>query len=186
MNIIFKNKFINISTVYVCVFKFSKRLEPEAKVSDHASGEESSSPASGCDDTSCPSSQSPSHSASVKPSEESSVETQRLQTEHNVQHSDSGAEDSGVVPGQFDSVSEESEGQGQGQATCAESEKGEGTAPAQSNVKKSVREWFADDVEKEWRKFNIDLSPRVSLFLSFWKLGMMKQCTQYQTFYLFF
>ena len=74
---------------------------------------------------------------------------------------------SGIVPGQFDSVPEAEEdpqtGSGQGEATA---KAGEASSPETTIVteEKQRREWFVEDIEKEWRRFSFDLAPKVCWF----------------------
>lgn len=100
-----------------------------------------------------------------------------------------------IVPGQFDSASEDETETGSLQDKYASGEKAENlikiengaletksdtTVSADDDAKtvydatKTVNEepsfkerkqkdWFADDLEKEWRRFNLDLSPKVCI-----------------------
>lgn len=74
---------------------------------------------------------------------------------------------SGIVPGQFDSVPEEEEdsqtGTGHGEATAQAGAAGIPKTMAVTEEKQR-REWFVEDIEKEWRRFSFDLAPKVCWF----------------------
>ncbi|KAL8573462.1 hypothetical protein ACOMHN_032476 [Nucella lapillus] len=90
------------------------------------------------------------------------LDNQTVTEEDSAQHDSASQTASSIVPGQFDSVPEE------GEAEQAEGGKGpvallpkEAVAPQEKTEEKKWREWFAEDVAKQWRKFSFDLAPKL-------------------------
>ncbi|KAK7097444.1 rab proteins geranylgeranyltransferase component A 2-like [Littorina saxatilis] len=71
----------------------------------------------------------------------------------------------GIVPGQFDSAPEEEEDskteKREGEATGPAGEASGGKVEPAAGEQKQQREWFFEDIEKEWRKFSFDLTPKL-------------------------
>ena len=108
----------------------------------------------------------------TSPDSETSAKTADAEDVQGVSQPDSAQVDDaeasgGIVPGQFDSVPEEEEdsqtGTGQGEATA---QAGAAGIPKMMAVteEKQRREWFVEDIEKEWRRFSFDLAPKVCWF----------------------
>lgn len=79
--------------------------------------------------------------------------------EEDTRQDDSASEStSGIVPGQFDSAPEEGDSeQAEGEVVPETKE----AVPVEKKEEKKRREWFAEDVAKEWRKFSFDLAPKL-------------------------
>ena len=69
-----------------------------------------------------------------------------------------------VVAGQFDSVPEEGEDSPTEQGKGETETEAEVTNTTSTPEKMMRREWYLEDIEKEWRKFSFDLAPKVSCF----------------------